>query len=133
MFRFENLEIWKRAGDIAMPLFELADDLENKKCHRFAEQLRAAALSVPNNIAEGSGSASDKDFTHFLNIARRSTFECASMILIFGRRGLISPDQKERLVADLDELCRMITAFAAALRAKTERGKGEIGRRRAKS
>lgn len=115
MFRFENLEIWKRAGDLAMPLFELADELEEKKRYRFAEQLRAAALSIPNNIAEGSGSTSDKDFAHFLNIARRSTFECASMLLIFARRGLIAPSQKDVLVQELDQLCRMITSLAVTL------------------
>jgi four helix bundle protein len=77
--------------------------------------LRGAALSTPNNIAEGSGSTSDKDFAHFLNIARRSTFECANMILIFARAGLVSTELKEALVRELDELCRMITSFARTL------------------
>jgi four helix bundle protein len=60
---------------IADELFDLADMLEKKKLYRFAEQLRGAGMSPPNNIAEGSGSSSIKEFASFLNIAKPSTFE----------------------------------------------------------
>ena len=56
MFRFENLKVWQRSVDVALPLFDVADDLERRKRYRFAEQLRGAALSISNNFAEGSGS-----------------------------------------------------------------------------
>jgi len=114
-FRFENLEIWQRSVEVARKLFRLADVLERKKLYRFADQLRGSGLSMPNNIAEGSGSTSKKEFIQFLNIARRSTFENASMIIIFAKDELISEDIKNELIKDLDELCRMITAFSRTL------------------
>jgi four helix bundle protein len=116
MFRFENLEIWQRSVEIANKLFDIADQLEQRKLFRFAEQLRGAGLSAPNNIAEGSGSTSDREFAQFLNIARRSTFENANMLLVFHRRGLVSEQQRTELLPALDELCRMITAFSRTLR-----------------
>jgi four helix bundle protein len=54
MFRFEDLQIWKRAADLAVVLDELSEELELRRKYRFAEQLRSAALSISNNIAEGS-------------------------------------------------------------------------------
>lgn len=51
LFRFENMEIWQRAADISSPLFKLADKLDQRRYYRFAEQLRAAVLSITNNIA----------------------------------------------------------------------------------
>lgn len=74
-FRFQGLKIWQLAIEIADQLFDIADDLENRKLFRFAEQLRGAGMSMSNNIAEGSGSSSKKEFVQFLNIARRATFE----------------------------------------------------------
>ncbi len=68
-FRFENLEIWKRAIKVAHVLFDVADTLEEKHLYRFAEQLRGAVLSIPNNVAEGSGSNSNREFGQFLNFA----------------------------------------------------------------
>ncbi len=67
-FRFQDLEIWKLA-------IQITDELEEKKLFRFAEQLRGAGMSMLNNIAEGSGSNSAKEFYQFLNVVRRSTFE----------------------------------------------------------
>jgi len=115
-FRFEDLEIWKLAIEIARILFDIADELEKKKLFRFAEKLRGAGLSMPNNIAEGSGSTSKKEFIQFLNIARRSTFENANMLIIFARRKLVSDGLKDDILLKLDLLCRKITLFQRSLR-----------------
>ena len=89
-FRFQDLEIWKESIEIGNILFDIADRLEENKLYRFSEQLRGAAMSISNNIAEGSGSTSKKEFSYFLNIARRSTFENANIVLILNRRNLIT-------------------------------------------
>ena len=114
-FRFENMGIWIRAVDISGPVFELADQLELEKKFRFAEQLRSAMLSISNNIAEGSGSVSDKDFSHFLNIARRSIFEVASMMLVFHKHHYIT-ERPTDILAELVELSKMTYAFRKTLR-----------------
>lgn len=115
-FRFQDLEIWKLAIEIAEELFDIADDLERRRLYRFAEQLRAAGMSMPNNISEGSGSSSKKDFSRFLDIARRSTFENANILIILERRGLVGSEKKEALFDKLDLLCRKITSFQRTLR-----------------
>ena len=106
------------AIEVADLLFDLADELEVKKLYRFAEQLRGAALSAPNNIAEGSGSTSKREFIQFLNIARRSTFENANMLIVFGRRNLISQIRRDQLLERLDHLSRTITSFQRTLTPK---------------
>ena len=114
-FRFQDLKIWQLSIEIADKLFDIADVLEDKKLYKFSEQLRAAGLSMPNNIAEGSGSYSDKEFKNFLNIARRSTFENANMLIIFERRELITTELLKELLDDLDKLCRQISNFRQKL------------------
>jgi four helix bundle protein len=114
-FRFEDLEIWRMAIEVAELLFDVADELKAKKLHRFSEQLRGAALSTPNNISEGSGSVSKREFIQFLNIARRSTFENANMLIIFDRRKLITRTRRDQLLERLDHLSRTITSFQRTL------------------
>ena len=114
-FRFEDLEVWKAAVDISLKLFAVADNLERKKLYRFAEQVRGAGLSVPNNIAEGSGSRHKKEFVQFLNIARRSVFENARMLIIFHKIDLIEKYFLDELLSDLDKLGRMLTSFSRNL------------------
>ena len=114
-FRFEDLEIWKMAIQISMKLFDIANRLEEQKLFRFAEQLRAAALSLTNNIAEGSGSFTNLDFSNFLKYSRRSVFECANMIYVFKLKNLITEDEKEELWNDLQILSKSIVNFKKTL------------------
>jgi four helix bundle protein len=115
-FRFQDLEIWKESIEIADTLFDIADSLEQKKLYRFAEQLRGAGMSMSNNIAEGSGSSSKKEFHQFLNIARRSTFENANILILLHKRELMTKDSLETLLDKLDHLCRKITNFQRTLK-----------------
>ena len=124
-FRFEKLVIWQRAVETARKLFKLANLLEERRLFRFAEQLRGAGLSMPNNIAEGSGSTSKREFIQFLNVARRSTFEIASMLMIFAKEGIIPDAKATEIIQELDQLCRMITAFSNALKSKEPGAKGK--------
>ena len=115
-FRFQDLEIWKDAIEIGDELFDIADMLENKKLFRFADQLRGAGMSMSNNIAEGSGSSSKKEFSQFLNIARRSSFENANILMLLQKRGLTTQDMLDSLLEKLDHLCRKITNFQRTLK-----------------
>jgi len=110
-FRFQDLQIWKESIEIGDILFDIADKLEGGKLYRFSEQLRGAAMSISNNIAEGSGSTSKKDFSHFLNIARRSIFENANILLILNKRNLITIQVLESVLDRLDILSRKIMSF----------------------
>ena len=111
-FRFEDLKIWQKARELAVKFHALANRLESRKLYRYAEQLRAAGLSVPNNIAEGAGSIHAAEFKQFLNIARRSLFENASMLLVFEPMGIVTSDETAPLLEDCDQLSRMIMAYA---------------------
>jgi four helix bundle protein len=121
LFRFQDLEIWKKAIEIGNKLFDIAGRLEEMKLYRFAEQVRAAGLSMSNNISEGSGSFSRREFSQFLNIARRSTFENANMVIVFEMRGLITKEEKDEILRDLEEECKMISGFIRSL------GEGDKG------
>ncbi len=114
-FRFQDLLIWKESIEIGNSLFDIADELEKRKLYRFAEQLRGAGMSMSNNIAEGSGSTSKKEFKQFLNIARRSTFENANILIILNRRNIVDKQDLDLLLDQLDILCRKITNFRRSL------------------
>ncbi len=114
-FRFQDLEIWKEAIEIGNILFDIADTLEGKKLFRFAEQLRSAGMSISNNIAEGSGSHSKLEFRNFLNIAKRSTFENANILIVLHKRDLVDDILLGSMLERLDTLCRKISSFQKSL------------------
>jgi four helix bundle protein len=114
-WRFEDLEIWQLASDLAVKFHRVAEELDQRRFYRYAEQMRGAGLSLSNNIAEGSGSRHAKEFGQFLNIARRSLFEDASMLLVFEKLGLCDAAKIDELLTDCDILSRKITTFSRTL------------------
>ena len=73
-------------------------------------------MSISNNIAEGSGSFSDKEFASFLNISRRSVFECANILQIFLRRKIINIEEKKLNISQLVILSKKITTSEKPLK-----------------
>lgn len=114
-FRFMTLDIWKEAIVLNDKFYDLADRLSDSHSYRTAEQLRGASLSISNNIAEGSGSCSDKDFANFLNIAHRSTFECANIICVLFNRKVINEIDLELRLNELEILSKKIANFRKTL------------------
>lgn len=114
-FRFMELDIWKESITLNDQLFDLADAFVDARSYRVAEQLRAASLSISNNIAEGSGSFSSKNFANFLNIARRSVFETANISFVAYRRKFFDIEKLNLILNDLELLSKKITNFRKSL------------------
>lgn len=80
MFRFENLEIWRLAIEYANKIYDFTNTLPNEELFGLSSQLKRSAVSVSNNIAEGSGAGTKRDFRNFLDISVKSTLETISML-----------------------------------------------------
>jgi four helix bundle protein len=114
-FRFEKLEVWKYSHEISDLLFRYAEKADELRKYKFAEQLRAATMSISNSIAEGSGSYSDKEFANFLNVSRRSVFECANILHIFERQSIISADEVRNYYLHLLTISKKISSLRKTL------------------
>ncbi len=114
-FRFMNMQIWKDSIELSETLFNAADLADERRYFKFAEQLRAAAMSITNNIAEGSGSFSDREFANFLNVWRRSAFDCANILCLYNRLTIIDDSVLKDLLTRLVILSKMITNFRRTL------------------
>ena len=114
-FRFQTLDVYKQTLRISGDIFILLNDLQQQKEYVVADQLMRAFLSISNNIAEGSGSNSDKEFAYFINIARRSVFECANIMTIMQIKGLISVEIKNRYTEEFEIISRKLQSLRKTL------------------
>ncbi|MFY0672437.1 MAG: four helix bundle protein [Bacteroidia bacterium] len=110
-FRFEQLDIWKESIELGNKLFDFAERAEQLRKYRFAEQLNGASMSISNNIAEGSGSNSHKEFARYLNISRDSLFECVNILHIYENRQIITMEERVTLYPDMLKLSKKIFNF----------------------
>ena len=68
MHNFRKLDIWIDSVELADTVYVMTDAFPKSEVYGLASQMQRAAVSVPSNIAEGSGKDSDRDFSRFLAI-----------------------------------------------------------------
>src|SRR5215213_9682285 len=85
-------------------------------------QVRRAAVSVPANIAEGSGRSGSREFRHGLSVAHGSLCELETQLLIGIDLGLCEPDQGDQVLAQAAEVGRIIRGL---IRKLDDRNRGE--------
>ncbi|MCO5197432.1 MAG: four helix bundle protein [Anaerolineae bacterium] len=110
-FKFEKLDVWKRSIEFADEIFGLADDLPQTYRFSLTDQLRRASLSIPTNIAEGSGRDGAKERAYFYKIAKGSVYEVVSLLVIVGKRGHITREKYRFLYKEADEIASILSAL----------------------
>lgn len=111
--KFEDFEVvWQKARTLTTDIYQV---LEDNKDYGFRNQIQEATVSIMNNIAEGYERRSDKEFTHFLYIARGSTGEVRSMPYIALDLGYISKKEFNDLYDQSIEISKMLFGLIKSL------------------
>jgi four helix bundle protein len=114
--RFEDIEAWKRARTLCNLIFQLTALPTFSRDFDFRRQMRDAASSVMSNIAEGyERDSGDKDFRHFLSIAKGSAGEVRSQLYTALDNNFITQEQFNEATALAFEVCKMLQRFMAYL------------------
>jgi len=108
-FLFKNLIVWQKAMELTKLVYRLARQLPSDERYALTDQLRRAAASIPSNIAEGNGRAGNKDYAHFLAIARGSLYETITQLELSKELGYI--DDYEQVLPLAEEVSRMLTSM----------------------
>ncbi|MBW1716806.1 MAG: four helix bundle protein [Deltaproteobacteria bacterium] len=116
MERWENLEIWKLADDLALRLYLVTKGFPKDELYGITSQLRRAALSVPSNIVEGYSRKGDKELSRFINISLGSLAETKYLLKFAKKLALLDENDYEELSRGYEELGRKLWKFYEAVR-----------------
>ena len=72
---FKELLVWKKSIELVKSIYQITSMLPSDERFGLISQMNRSSVSIPSNIAEGSGRTSEKEFIHFLNIAISSSYE----------------------------------------------------------
>lgn len=120
MHNFEKLKIWQKAMDIAVAVYEISLHLPEDEKFNLIHQIKKCAVSIPSNIAEGSGRNSNKEFVQFLGIANGSTFELITQLILAKRLKLIGEEMVQPVINQLVEVSNMNFSFQKTLKNNNE-------------
>jgi four helix bundle protein len=112
---FEDLRAWQCAMTLALNIYETTQDFPKQEIYGLTSQLRRSAVSVPSNIAEGKGRASDRELSQFLNHARGSIYEVQTQLMLANKIGYLDKQQSSQLLSQAAEVGRLLNGLIKAI------------------
>ena len=103
------------ATEYASDIYKITEKFPKSELYGLTSQLRRAAVSISNNIAEGSGSSSNKDFRNYLDISIKSAFETVNMIMFAEKMELLDEETKTIFYKKAELLIKKIASFKRSL------------------
>ncbi|MBO0930959.1 four helix bundle protein [Fibrella aquatilis] len=113
---FKNLKAWQLSRSLVKAVYELTATFPSDERYGICSQMRRAAISIPSNIAEGSG-RTDKDFHQFLSMSLSSAYELETQLILSADLNLISSTDLETLSLQIQEVQRVVYGFQRKLSA----------------
>jgi four helix bundle protein len=113
-YSFKNLDAYNEAKILVKMVYGLIEEFPKVETYALCDQLRRAVISVPSNIAEGSGRTSSKDQAHFFEMAFGSLMEVSCQMDIACDLGYINQNE----LIQMEEQVSRIAAMLSGLRRK---------------
>jgi len=127
--RFEDLNCWRMSRKLVKDVYAISADGSLGKDFGTKDQLRRAALSVMNNVAEGFARFSKKEFILFLNHAQSSAAEVKSILYVCEDLAYLSEQQSGQLREEVDNLRKSILALIKYLNISQQKYTSSYGSR----
>ena len=104
--------VWRKSHEFVHAVYRFTACFPRQETYGLALQMRRAAVSIPANIAEGFRRRGKADKARFMNIAEGSVEECRYFLILAADLGY---GDTATLSAQLDEISRMLKAYASAI------------------
>lgn len=115
---YKDLDVWQKAMQLADKVYDTTSDFPSDERFGLTQQIRRSAVSIPSNIAEGSGRSGTGELLQFLSIARGSLAELETQLILAHRRKFVSNESKDLLLGLCVDVNKMIVRLQQSLRQK---------------
>lgn len=119
---FDELKSWKKARELVREVYRITELGLLARDFSLKDQMRRSAVSVMANIAEGFGRGGNREFIHFLSIARASCSEVSSHLIVAHDVGYVTSNDFKHIYSLCDETGKLITGFISYLRHSSFKG-----------
>jgi four helix bundle protein len=114
MGNFQKLHVWQIAKELAVKIYKMTQNPQFKKDFGFKDQIQRSAVSIPSNIAEGDESGTDKLSVRYFYIAKGSSAELMTQLIIAQEIDYINSETKKQLVDECDKISAMLSKLIKA-------------------
>lgn len=101
---YKDLTVWQKSYELAKDVYGLTNQLPKSELYGISSQLQRCAVSIPSNIAEGQQRNNIKEYRHFLGIAKGSSAELETQLLLISDIYNITCDKQIQLLYEVQKM-----------------------------
>ncbi len=114
MGNFRSLKVWQHAIDVSVRVYALSRAEALSKDFGLRDQLQRSSVSIASNIAEGDELGTGRMSVRQFYVAKGSSAELITQLLIAHKIGYIEFDEAESLINECDKIIAMLNNLIAA-------------------
>jgi len=115
MNNYRELNIWKKSRKLVKEIYLLTNLFPSNERFGLVDQLRRAAISIPSNIAEGTGRNTKPQTIHFMNISFGSLCEVETQIILSSDLNFITEPVSQKILTEIEEIKKMTWSFIKSI------------------
>ena len=112
---YKELIVWQKSMDLTIMVYKAVKQLPKEEIFSLSDQIRRAAISIPSNIAEGTGRFSCKEKLRFNEIAMGSLAELMCQLIIAQRAGYIDDETLSEFKSKSQRIGKMLSGYRRAM------------------
>ena len=117
---YRNIVAWQRGHELTLKIYQYTKSFPSDERYGLTSQLRRAAYSVPANIAEGAGRATNKDYLRFLSTALGSLNEVDYFLLLARELGYLNEEHHEAIATQITATFSALHGLMKAVKVEAE-------------
>lgn len=107
MHDFKNLQVWQKSRELVKNVYLLTANFPQSEVYGLTSQIKRCSVSIPSNIAEGSGRNSNKEFIHFLSYSHGSSCELETQLILAQDLEFLKENEVQPVLNQIDEIQKM--------------------------
>ena len=113
---FKKIKVYQKAEALVLVVYRVTKGFPKEEIYGLTSQLRRAVVSIACNIAEGASRQHEKDYVHFLYIARASLAEVRCLVGLSAQLGYLPPADREPIEILLEESSKMLYGLIKSIK-----------------
>ncbi|WP_434035413.1 four helix bundle protein [Formosa sp. 4Alg 33] len=116
----KDLDVWKESMVLVTQIYQVTNHFPKSEVYGLTSQMRRCAVSIPSNIAEGSGRNGFKELYQFIGIAMGSASELETQVLIAIQLEFIEKEAAIFLELQIESVKKLLVGYRNYVKRRLE-------------
>ena len=114
----KNLKVWEESIYLVTEIYKQTENFPKSELYGLTNQIRRSSVSIPSNIAEGSGRNSWKELHNFVGYSIGSAAELDTQLIIAKKLNYLDDEAEDTLFKMIEKTRKLLSGYKKYIKTK---------------